>query len=107
MLGGQFAVLKAATINGLSLDLIALFDDGLGPFDVGVGRRHVVEARGSGDDCNARRPNQLIGSATGRSQTVSLFVVPNDRKWGVSRQSASVVGYRSVERREVAGERSG
>lgn len=44
MLGGELAVLQAAMFDGLSLDPFALFDDGFGPAEVGVGRRDVVEA---------------------------------------------------------------
>ncbi len=44
MLGGELAVLQAPMFDGLSLDPFALFDDGLGPAEVGVGGRHIVEA---------------------------------------------------------------
>ena len=44
MLGGELAVLQAAMFDGLSLDPFALFDDGLGPAEVGVGGRHIVQA---------------------------------------------------------------
>ena len=44
MLGGKLAVLQAPMLDGLSLDPFALFDDGLGPAEVGVGGRHVVQA---------------------------------------------------------------
>ena len=44
MLGGELAVLQAPMFDGLSFDPFALFDDGCGPAEVGVGRRHVVEA---------------------------------------------------------------
>ena len=44
MLRGEFAVLQAAMLDGLSLDPLALFDDGCGPSEVGVGRGDVVEA---------------------------------------------------------------
>ncbi len=44
MLGGELAVLQASMFDGLSLDPFALADDGLGPAEVGVSRRHVVEA---------------------------------------------------------------
>ena len=44
MLGGELAVLQAAMFDGLSLDPLALFDDGIGPAEVGVGRGDVVEA---------------------------------------------------------------
>ena len=37
-------VLQAPMFDGLSLDPFALFDDGLDPAEVGIGRRHVVEA---------------------------------------------------------------
>ena len=44
MLGGELAVLQAPMFDGLSLDPFALFDDGWGPAEVGVGGRHVVQA---------------------------------------------------------------
>ena len=37
-------MLQAPMFDGLSLDPFALFDDGLGPAEVGVGGCHVVEA---------------------------------------------------------------
>jgi hypothetical protein len=37
-------VLQAAMFDGLSLDPLALFDDGLGPAEIGVGLGNVVEA---------------------------------------------------------------
>ena len=45
MLGGELAVLQASMFDGLAFDPFALFDDGLGPAEVGVGGRHVVQAR--------------------------------------------------------------
>ena len=44
MLSGDIAVLQAPVVDGLSLDPFALFDDGIGPAEVGVGRGDVVEA---------------------------------------------------------------
>jgi len=44
MLCGELAVLQASMFDGLSLDPFALFDDGCGPAEVGVGRGDVVEA---------------------------------------------------------------
>jgi hypothetical protein len=44
MLSGLLAVLPAPMFDGLSLDLFTLFDDGSGPSEVGVGRRHVSQA---------------------------------------------------------------
>ncbi len=44
MLSGEFAVLQASTLDGLAFDPFSLFDDGWSPTEVGVGRRHVVEA---------------------------------------------------------------
>ena len=44
MLGGELAVLQAPMFDGLSLDPFALADDGLGPAEVGIGGRHVVQA---------------------------------------------------------------
>ena len=44
MLSGELAVLQAPMFDGLSLDPFALFDDGRCPAEVGVGRRHVVQA---------------------------------------------------------------
>ena len=37
-------MLQAAMFDGLSLDPFTLFDDGFGPAEVGVGRRHIVQA---------------------------------------------------------------
>jgi len=37
-------VLQAPMLDGLSFDPFALSDDGCGPSEVGVGRRHVVQA---------------------------------------------------------------
>ena len=37
-------MLQASMFDGLSFDPFALFDDGLGPAEVGVGRRHVIQA---------------------------------------------------------------
>jgi hypothetical protein len=42
-LSGELAVLQAAMFDGLS-DRFALFDDDIGPAEVGVGRGDVVEA---------------------------------------------------------------
>ena len=44
MLGGELAVVQAPMFDGLSLDPFSLFDDGLGPAEVGVSGRHVVQA---------------------------------------------------------------
>ena len=44
MLGGELAVLQAPIFDGLSLDPFALFEDGLGPAEVGVGGRRIIEA---------------------------------------------------------------
>ena len=44
MLSGELAVLQAPIFDGLSLDPFALFDDGWCPAEVGVCRRHVVQA---------------------------------------------------------------
>ena len=44
MLCGDVAVLQASMFDGLSLDPLALFDDGCGPAEVGIGRGNVVEA---------------------------------------------------------------
>ena len=43
MLGGELAVKQASMVDGLLLDPFALFDDGWGPAEVGVGG-HVVQA---------------------------------------------------------------
>ena len=37
-------MLQAPMFDGLSLDPFALFDDGAGPAEVGIGRRHIVQA---------------------------------------------------------------
>lgn len=37
-------MLQAPLFEGLSLDPFALFDDGLGPAEVGIGGRHVAQA---------------------------------------------------------------
>ena len=44
MLCGELAVLQAPMLDGLAFDPFALFDDGCGPAEVGVGRRHVCQA---------------------------------------------------------------
>ena len=44
MLGGELAVLQAPMFDGLSLDPFPSFDDGAGPAEVGVGRRHLAQA---------------------------------------------------------------
>ena len=44
MLGGELAVLQAPMFDGLSLDPFALFDDGWGSAEVGIGGRDVVQA---------------------------------------------------------------
>ncbi len=44
MLCGDLSVLQASMLDGLAFDPFALFDDGLGPAEVGVGRCDVVEA---------------------------------------------------------------
>jgi len=44
MLGVELAVLQAPMFDGLSLDPFALADDGLGPSEVGIGGRHVLQA---------------------------------------------------------------
>ena len=44
MLCGNLTVLQASTFDGLSFDPFSLLDDGLGPPEVGVGRRHVTQA---------------------------------------------------------------
>ena len=44
MLGGEFAVLQAPMFDGLPFDPFAQLDDGLGPAEVGIGGRHVVQA---------------------------------------------------------------
>ena len=44
ILSGDLAVLQAPMLNSLAFDPFALFDDGFGPAEVGVGWRYVVEA---------------------------------------------------------------
>lgn len=44
MLGGELAVLQASMFDGLSFDPFALLEDGLGPAEVGICGRHIVEA---------------------------------------------------------------
>jgi hypothetical protein len=44
VLSGELAVLQAAMFDGLSLDGLALFDDGWRPAEVGVSGRHVFQA---------------------------------------------------------------
>ena len=44
MLCGELAVLQAPMFDGLSFDPFALFDDVRRPAEVGVSRRHVVQA---------------------------------------------------------------
>ena len=44
MLGGELAVLQAPTLDRLSFDPFALFEDGSCPSEVGVGGRHVAQA---------------------------------------------------------------
>ena len=44
MFGGELAVLQAAMFDGLSLDPFALFYDGHGPAEVGIGGRHIAQA---------------------------------------------------------------
>ena len=44
MLGSELAVLQAPMFDGLSLGPFALFDDGLGPAEVGIRGRHIIEA---------------------------------------------------------------
>jgi len=43
MLGGKLAVLQAPIFDGLSFDPFSLFDDGLCPAEVGIGRCDVVQ----------------------------------------------------------------
>ena len=43
MLSGDLAVLQAPMLDSLAFDPFALFDDGFGPAEVGVGGRYVVE----------------------------------------------------------------
>ena len=44
ILSGDLAVLQAPMLDSLAFDPFALFDDGFGPAEVGVGGRYVVEA---------------------------------------------------------------
>jgi hypothetical protein len=44
MLCGELAVLQAPMLNGLPFDSFALFDDGCGPAEVGVGLCDVIRA---------------------------------------------------------------
>src|SRR3546814_7213460 len=44
ILSGELAVQQAPMFDGLPFDPFALFDDGIGPAEVGVGGRHVVQA---------------------------------------------------------------
>ena len=44
ILDGDFAALQAPMSDGLSFDPFTLPDDGCGSAEVGVGRRHVVQA---------------------------------------------------------------
>ena len=44
MLGGELAVLQASMFDGLSVGPFALFEDGLGSPEVGIGGRHIVQA---------------------------------------------------------------
>jgi len=44
MLCGDLSVLQASMFDGLSLDPFALFDDGICPAEVAIGRGDVVEA---------------------------------------------------------------
>ena len=44
MSSGELAVLQAPMFDSLSLDPLALLDDGCRPAEVGVGGRHVVQA---------------------------------------------------------------
>ena len=44
MLGCELAVLQAPIFDGFSFDPFALFDDGLCPAEVDIGRRHVGQA---------------------------------------------------------------
>ena len=44
MLGGELAVLQAPIFDSLSFDPFALFEDGGGPAEVGIGGCHVAEA---------------------------------------------------------------
>ena len=44
MLCGNAGVQQAAMLDGLAFDPFAVFDDGFGPSEVGVGGCHIVEA---------------------------------------------------------------
>jgi hypothetical protein len=44
MLSGKLAVLQAPMFDRLSLDPFTWLDDGWSPAEVGIGRRHVVQA---------------------------------------------------------------
>ena len=44
MLCGDLSVLQASMFDGLAFDPFALFDDGIGRTEVGVGRCDVIEA---------------------------------------------------------------
>ena len=45
MLGGEFAVLQASMLDGLSLYPFALLYDGWCPAEVSIGWRHIVRKR--------------------------------------------------------------
>ena len=53
MLGCELAVLQAPIFDGFSFDPFALFDDGLCPAEVDIGRRHVGQALHVDDGANA------------------------------------------------------
>ncbi len=42
ILSGELAVLQAPVFDGLPFDPFALFDDGFGPAEVGIGGRHAT-----------------------------------------------------------------
>ena len=44
MLGGDPAVLQAPMLDSFPFDPFSLFEDGCGAAEVGVGRRHIVQA---------------------------------------------------------------
>ena len=44
ILSGELTVQQAPMFDCLPFDPFALFDDGIGPAEVGVGGRHVVQA---------------------------------------------------------------
>ena len=44
MLCGELTVLQAPIFDGLSFDPFALFDDGTGSAEVGIGGCHIVQA---------------------------------------------------------------